>query len=609
MSLSESSPSTGALAQSRWLAAFQALDASLPRYRPTDVGAEKMRARLDAEAEGIRLVLSAVNERRNELALPSLLPPEVLARIFSYLVDVYPMKLDFLHALSLGKDWHKGVGWIYVTHVCRRWRNVAINDSSLWTQLSLTANRPWHTFLERAKGASLFISGDRTVEHPSAIEGLIQSIHQHQYHIQELSSGPLHPNTLRELVAGLTGPLPRLQKLALGMPPDSGHPLVSLLPHALTAPNLRQLQLSQVSFPWGCGSATLTHLHLHYENPASHVPYSFTDISSTLRGMPSLKSLRLVEALPEHPSSAPLPSEIHLPKLFEIVIVTRNHSPWQLWYLLKHPLPASVQINGTCSTKIGATMITSRLRAHLHTPLSLRFQNMYINVPEDGGPLHFELAEAEKPHESTGDELERLARLEPSITLDISCNNTLSISRELIGAVPLEQIRIVDVMKYTGSSQSFYDSFISARSVTELYLHDGVEHVFPSLIPAVPKPAAESAHSNSRRSSPEDAILFPSLLEIWCICVSFKQMCDHGGDIIPVHLVLDQALEGRSEVLGRSLHQLRIESCDVHPEWMESWLEDVDDVIWDDYTGSPGPLGDLSEDGDEGDDWEDTYWL
>jgi hypothetical protein len=49
--------------------------------------------------------------------------------------------------------------WISVTHVCRHWRQVALDDSSLWARISgLMANTTWISeMLARARNAPLEI--------------------------------------------------------------------------------------------------------------------------------------------------------------------------------------------------------------------------------------------------------------------------------------------------------------------------------------------------------------------------------------------------------------------------------------------------------------------
>jgi hypothetical protein len=62
---------------------------------------------------------------RNALAPISVLPPEVLARVFRFLSLQEPP--------CSGKQ---NLGWIRATHVCCFWRQVALGDSSLWARIS-----------------------------------------------------------------------------------------------------------------------------------------------------------------------------------------------------------------------------------------------------------------------------------------------------------------------------------------------------------------------------------------------------------------------------------------------------------------------------------------
>ncbi|KAI0284067.1 hypothetical protein BC826DRAFT_894091, partial [Russula brevipes] len=103
---------------------------------------------VDRGIEAAMLLSRALLTHRNTLAPISILPPEVLARIF-HLVAVLP--------------WHKleSLKWISVTHVCRHWRQVALDDSSLWARISgwmPVARITWVSeMLARARNAPLSI--------------------------------------------------------------------------------------------------------------------------------------------------------------------------------------------------------------------------------------------------------------------------------------------------------------------------------------------------------------------------------------------------------------------------------------------------------------------
>jgi len=62
---------------------------------------------------------SSMLTRRNMLVLISILPAEIITRIFNAFSE-QPYSL----------------GWMPVTHVCRRWHQIALDDSTLWTHFS-----------------------------------------------------------------------------------------------------------------------------------------------------------------------------------------------------------------------------------------------------------------------------------------------------------------------------------------------------------------------------------------------------------------------------------------------------------------------------------------
>ena len=86
--------------------------------------------------------------RRNALTPIFILPPEILARVFHFLVLEDP-------ACSTEQN----LGWIRATHVCQFWRRVALDDSSLWATISsISPNTGFISeMLARARNAPLNI--------------------------------------------------------------------------------------------------------------------------------------------------------------------------------------------------------------------------------------------------------------------------------------------------------------------------------------------------------------------------------------------------------------------------------------------------------------------
>ncbi|KAI0263255.1 hypothetical protein BC834DRAFT_791067, partial [Gloeopeniophorella convolvens] len=91
----------------------------------------------------------SMRTRRNALVPISILPPELLARIFHF------------HALNdppLVDD--ESLGWIVDTHVCRYWRQAALGDGSLWGDIKgFPARNRWiPEMVARSKDAPLNVS-------------------------------------------------------------------------------------------------------------------------------------------------------------------------------------------------------------------------------------------------------------------------------------------------------------------------------------------------------------------------------------------------------------------------------------------------------------------
>ncbi|KAI0041695.1 hypothetical protein FA95DRAFT_1474113, partial [Auriscalpium vulgare] len=100
------------------------------------------------EEEDSRLssALHGLATRRNDWAPIMRLSPDVFATILSFLVIADPPCGEELHTL----------GWIKVTHVCRRWRHASLGLPLLWTNLSFCMSLSClQVMLSRAKTAPL----------------------------------------------------------------------------------------------------------------------------------------------------------------------------------------------------------------------------------------------------------------------------------------------------------------------------------------------------------------------------------------------------------------------------------------------------------------------
>ncbi|KAA1470930.1 hypothetical protein DENSPDRAFT_82103 [Dentipellis sp. KUC8613] len=241
----------------------------------------------------------------------SRLPPEIIALIFKVLAAVHR---ESIYPFTWGqRGWHR-LGWILVTHVCRYWRDIAIQNSSLWCEIDTGLDL---LFLEEqlARSQSSPISWSI---HSDTGPRQIALLSQHLFHIGNLSCSDViyHPGEFAEKV--LTRPAPLLRRLAISESIHLGQDEVLVtLPSDIFAgstPSLRFLSIRGAQLPWllPCLS-NLVELKINafnsaiFSTPSGSAPSPITGrpvpASSLLyHALPQLRSLRtlhLTACLPE----------------------------------------------------------------------------------------------------------------------------------------------------------------------------------------------------------------------------------------------------------------------------------------------------------------------
>ncbi|KAI1789610.1 hypothetical protein LXA43DRAFT_559263 [Ganoderma leucocontextum] len=221
---------------------------------------------------------------------------------------------------------------VLVSHVCGRWRAVALDSSLLWTHIRFEGPPPWERaliYLDRAGKAPLSISIDRTVEEDddgsegdydsededeakdndpdlAIITEIMDTVVEHIEHIQALEiMVSFYPHMHRSLVKlGATPGAPMLEVLQLYHYEDTDdHDHFKLLelcdqPFVLfsgNAPRLTHAALWGVHLNWSMEGtpflAGLVDLELAYH--ARDVRPSFKDFTRILRASPDLRTLTL----------------------------------------------------------------------------------------------------------------------------------------------------------------------------------------------------------------------------------------------------------------------------------------------------------------------------
>lgn len=287
--------------------------------------------------------------------------------------------------------------WIRLTHVCRRFRAVALSTPQFWSYLRLAKSDVFAELLARSKGASLHIKARvdsdsllQEADHTLALEALLP----HSPRIKELHiEGPRM--LLQRFCSKTVFPFDALEKLELTCtssyytihaPHSVSHSIPAVVPilaSSTAPPRLRHLDLRRVPFCWNdpiFSSPTLTTLVIiGYGSVGGRLIASLPDVgsfdalfSALAAVAPSLEVLELEHTIPTQgvtvadPVQLPIPSRrILLPSIKSIRL---TGDAVYIAHLLNHissPSTASLNITLSRRNHLGNTAFAQSIAAHM----------------------------------------------------------------------------------------------------------------------------------------------------------------------------------------------------------------------------------------------------
>ena len=261
-------------------------------YTGSDESSDRLRQAIDDEIISLEQSIRVLKSRRNAHALISRLPPETLAAIFSFLS-------------TAAND----LKWICVSHVCRQWRETALNYPHLWSHINLSKPAPAAIaeILARAKMACLHFEADFTNwrhEHIDAFEKLLEAHISRTRHLK--ICGPFRP-TLERLISSA----PNLESLSLLNKPGLStqwHLITRIILFGCIMPSLTSLELEYFDISWKSGLLkSLQALEIRW--PSEDARPELDDWLDALDEMPQIKMLVLLYATPLVPLTASLTPE------------------------------------------------------------------------------------------------------------------------------------------------------------------------------------------------------------------------------------------------------------------------------------------------------------
>ena len=261
---------------------------------------DHLRQAIDDEINSLQESVRALKSRRNTLAPISRLPPETLTAIFSFL----PPSAWVTKVRNLAR--------ICVTHVCRQWRETALNYPRLWSDFNLTKLTPavMAEILARAQTMPLNLEANVIKWSVAQSDAFVRQLKAHIPHIRHLNiSGSLR--AVQPVLDRLASSAPILESLSLSHK-FGQYPLPEVvIPINLfncTAPKLTRIELDSCDISWK--SPFLRGLRsLKILKPYNGARHKLEDWLDALNEMPQLETLILEYATPHAPRTAPLISQ------------------------------------------------------------------------------------------------------------------------------------------------------------------------------------------------------------------------------------------------------------------------------------------------------------
>ncbi|KAI0055619.1 hypothetical protein BV25DRAFT_1736937 [Artomyces pyxidatus] len=282
------------IASSYWSASagsrLATLESALSRTDPAGIsGAYKQ---LDGEILALPTALSTFRTRRNALSPICCLPPETLVHIFSF--DPTP------------DDGKPTYNLMHITHVCRRWRVVAIGCPSLWGRINLAVDPRWaREMLGRAKATplSLFIERSQDKMTKDDVDLIVNRLH----HIRDLRLINRNiDDTARscKLHQRLTAPAPLLESFWLHISNADHEEWLTLSENIFDghAPRLQQFKVDNLAyFPWQSPVLSgLVELSISLDSSSFSAPsHPLNDIFDAFERMPALRIVNPYSCLPQ----------------------------------------------------------------------------------------------------------------------------------------------------------------------------------------------------------------------------------------------------------------------------------------------------------------------
>ncbi|KAI0056525.1 hypothetical protein BV25DRAFT_1572924 [Artomyces pyxidatus] len=529
------------------------------------------------------------------------IPAELLLIIFKICATQDPPSSKRAPKLSdaSGSEAVVPLGWILVTHVCRHWRQVALDDASIWGRVDFLLGPQWgQEMLIRSKSAPITVVSICTWIRDERMHRLAASLAthlpDHLSHLRALTlRGP--QRFFRKILHTLSGAAPLLETIDLAGYGGLDSLPIQAPPTFLSSPRLHSVTLRDIplSGPF-LSTGSLARLHIQGTMGSVSRPWpTITHLLDFLIATPSLKDVLLERCLPQDLSQQLQDDRVAtMPCLSRLVLTGRAAAAANI---LRHII-LSPRCNLTlqCVSDDHSSAECSDILALIprHFPeAALPPQSLEVRDGEYGDvTIRLQTWDLGDPAPITLGSPDRTSSL--SFTFSWSMPTTGALFRELrqaheaLGVVEVRQLVLnVDPLDDSGwSVERWSDTFGAYVEVQTL---------------KVTGPDATIALSEALAGA--RGALFPALRELHVAEVPFGRVHPAQGHL-PFFYAFKTILEGL-KARGTGLDVLDVSKCEIRRRWVRH-IEDVVEVVrWDGYEGRMESGLDSDEDSEDPDVW------
>ncbi|KAF9482400.1 hypothetical protein BDN70DRAFT_437094 [Pholiota conissans] len=364
--------------------------ATVEQHRATILALKSQIADLQSKSRLHKASILALKSQSNDYTPISRLPPEVLFRIF-----LFAQRNDDGRMLPYS-------AWIRLTHVIRRWRDIAVNSSILWTELHFGNIRWCEEAFRRSKDAGLVINvRGSTRQHREAVNFALR----HIAHIRGLyiyDTNDVSQSVWNRLCYELVETAPRLEFLNLTFVSGSTYPKTFGAIHEPYPYRVREdvlkVKLQRLRSLWLTGfdnwdsraifHPALVHLTIEQYTDFRQAKPTAEQFVLVMKEMPYLEYLHLAYSLPiaAHQSDSFFAvNSIYLSHLQALYIISDKSQEVETFFqLVTFPPDAAIKVDcflddfSTIECTNAITAISRSYSSKFHCP---RFRVLDLEQP------------------------------------------------------------------------------------------------------------------------------------------------------------------------------------------------------------------------------------